>query len=74
MYFRMLRIYKIVMPAGTAGNPLKGYLTFRLSGDMVEYQNYIKEPFMAVKDGNTVRVHYTGNLFRRGGIRLFQRA
>ena len=42
------------------GNPLKGYLTFRLSGDMVEYQNYIKEPFMAVKDGNTVRVHYTG--------------
>ena len=27
---------------------------------MVEYQNYIKEPFMAVKDGNTVRVHYTG--------------
>ena len=59
MYFRRLRMYKIVMPAGAAGSPERIF-DFPPFWGHGRTSNYIKEPFMAVKDGNTVRVHYTG--------------
>jgi peptidylprolyl isomerase len=52
-------MYKIVMPDGRQGTPERIF-DFPPFWGHGRTSNYIKEPFMAVKDGNTVRVHYTG--------------